>query len=634
MDEFRRLAQERSGLTLVDYAALHAWSVEDPEKFWPLVWEFTGVVGTRGDTVVEDLDRMPGTRWFPQARLNFAQNLLQRRDDAVALISRDENGRRRMLSFAELYDEVSRCQAALREAGVGVGDRVAAYMPNVCETVVAMLATAALGAVWSSCSPDFGTQGALDRLAQIEAKVLIAADGYRYAGKRRLVMDRVKALRAGMPTVTRVILLKNLHAEALDPGSVPDAVLWADEVSSRPAGPVEFSSLPFDHPLYIMYSSGTTGLPKAIVHGAGGTLLQHLKELVLHTDLRADERIAYYTTCGWMMWNWLVSSLAVGATVVLIDGSPFHPRKARLFDIAEDEALEVLGVSAKFIAMAEKHGLQPGSNHQLKPLRVVLSTGSPLAPESFEWVYAQLKSSLQLSSISGGTDIVSCFALGNPVLPVFAGQLQCRGLGMAVEVWDDAGRPVAAGVSGELVCTRPFVSMPIGFFNDPDGSRYRAAYFERFEGVWHHGDYAAITADGQMIFYGRSDATLNPGGVRIGTAEIYRVVEQMPELIEAVVVGQTWKDDTRIVLFVRLAEGITLDDALRDRITTTIREQASPHHVPRRIVAVADLPRTISGKISEVAVRKVVHGEEIDNRDSLANPESLELFRNLPELAE
>jgi acetoacetyl-CoA synthetase len=632
MEAFRALAEERTRLDLPDYSALHAWSSAEPERFWPLVWEFTEIDGDPGAVVVRDLDRMPGAKWFPDARLNFAENLLRRSDEVPALISRDENGRRRVLSWGELCDEVSRCQAALIDAGVGVGDRVAAYMPNVCETVVGMLAAAGLGATWSSCSPDFGTQGALDRLAQVSPKVLIAADGYRYGGKRRPVLDRVRSLREGMPSLNRVILLQNLETGALDPSVVPDACLWSKEVSGRPADDVRFEPLPFDHPLYIMYSSGTTGLPKAIVHGAGGTLLQHLKELVLHTDLRPGERIGYYTTCGWMMWNWMVSALATDATVVLIDGSPFHPRKARLFDIAADEQLDVLGVSAKFIAMAEKHGLHPRAVHDLSRLRAVLSTGSPLAPESFDWVYRAVKEDLQLASISGGTDIISCFALGNPATPVYRGQLQCRGLGMAVDVFDDEGKSVPVGTPGELVCTRPFVSMPTGFFGDEDGSRYRRAYFERFDGIWHHGDYAEITPEGGMVFHGRSDATLNPGGVRIGTAEIYRVVEGFDEVVEAVVVGQTWQDDVRIVLFLRLADRADLDEDLAGRIQQAIRDQASPHHVPRRIIAVPDIPRTISGKISEIAVRKVIHGEEVENRDSLANPRSLEAFRDLPEL--
>ena len=629
MDVFRRLAEERTGRGLPDYAALHAWSIQEAREFWPLVWDFVELIGERGESVVDDPGLMPGAKWFGDARLNFAENLLRRRDEAPALIGRDENGRRQVLSHAALYDEVSRCQAALREAGVSVGDRVAAYRPNVSETVVGMLAAAGLGAVWSSCSPDFGVQGALDRLVQIEPKVLIAADGYHYAGKPRGVLDRVVSLCEGIPSLTRVILVENLESSTPDCSLIPGARLWADDVSARTATAVHFESLPFDHPLYIMYSSGTTGLPKAIVHGAGGTLLQHLKELVLHTDLRSGERIAYYTTCGWMMWNWLVSALATGAAVVLIDGSPFHPGKARLFDIADEEELDVLGVSAKFIAMAEKYGLIPAQTHRLSRLRAMLSTGSPLSPESFDWVYAKVKPGLQLASISGGTDIVSCFALGNPAGPVRRGELQCRGLGMAVEIYDDAGNPVPAGTAGELVCTRAFVSMPTGFFGDDDGRRYRKAYFERYPGIWHHGDFAEITPAGGVIFHGRSDATLNPGGVRIGTAEIYRVVENFEEVVEAVVVGQEYEGDTRVVLFVRLAPGATLDDDLRERLVTGIRTQASPHHVPRLIAAVPDLPRTISGKVSEIAVRKSIHGEIVDNRESLANPESLEIFRKL-----
>jgi len=627
MDAFRRLTEERTGRTLTDYAALHAWSIREVREFWPLVWDYVGVIGERGALVVDDPELMPGAKWFSEARLNFSENLLRRRDDAPALIGRDENGRRRVLSYSALYDEVSRCQAALREAGVGIGDRVAAYMPNTCETVVGMLAAVGLGAVWSSCSPDFGVQGALDRLAQIEPKVLIAADGYHYGDKPCPVLDRVVSLCEGISSLNRVILVGNLESSGLDSSAVPNARLWVDDVSARTETPVHFEALPFDHPLYIMYSSGTTGLPKAIVHGAGGTLLQHMKELVLHTDLRPEERIAYYTTCGWMMWNWLVSSLATGATVVLIDGSPFHPRQERLFDIADEEELNVLGVSAKFIAMTQKYGLAPARTHRLTHLRAMLSTGSPLSPESFDWVYAQVKPDLQLASISGGTDIVSCFALGNPAGPVRRGELQCRGLGMAVEIHDDSGRPLPAGTAGELVCTRAFVSMPTGFFGDDDGARYRRAYFERFPGVWHHGDFAEITPNGGLIFHGRSDATLNPGGVRIGTAEIYRVVENFDEVVEAVVVGQEYDGDTRVVLFVRLAAEATLDDDLRERLLTGIRTQASPHHVPRLIAAVPDLPRTISGKVSEIAVRKVMNGEPVDNRESLANPESLESFR-------
>ncbi len=617
---------------VTDAASLWRWSVENAPGFWSRLWDFVDVIGEKGSVVVEDVDRMPGARWFPEARLNFAETLLRHRGDAIAMVGRDEMGRRHVFTRDELRAEVARCQKALVEAGVGVGDRVGAYMPNRAETVIAMLAATGLGAVWSSCSPDFGIQGALDRLGQIEPKVLVAADGYRYADKNRPVLDRVRALRAQLPSVQRVLLVQGLTSRPLEKVDVEDAVLWKDAVSARPAGEPHFEPLPFDHPVYVMYSSGTTGLPKAIVHGAGGTLLQHLKELVLHTDLRAGDGFAYYTTCGWMMWNWMVSGLAVGARIVLIDGSPFHPRTARLLDLVDDEDLAVLGTSAKWIAMAEKRGLQPRVTHELRSLRTILSTGSPLAPEGFDWVYRDAKDDVQLASISGGTDLISCFALGDPMGPVRRGELQMRGLGMKVEVFDDEGARLPAGEKGELVCTVPFPSMPVGFWNDPDGTRYRGAYFEHFENTWRHGDWVEITPHGGMVFHGRSDATLNPGGVRIGTAEIYRVVETFDEVLEAVVIGQDTGDDQRIVLFVRMAENHTLDDALRDRLRTAIRAQASPHHVPRVILAVDDVPRTVSGKISEVAVRKVVHGEAIDNREALANPESLDAFRERPEL--
>jgi len=608
-------------------------SVDEPAAFWDAVWDFCGVIGEKGGAIVEDLQRMPGAKWFPHARLNFAENLLRPTGDAVALVARDESGRRRELTRDQLRREVGRCQQALREAGVGVGDRVGAYMPNTLETVVAMLATAGLGAIWSSCSPDFGVQGALDRLGQIEPKVLISTEGYRYGDKNRRVLDRVKQLREAMPSLRRVLIVPCLSSSPVKGvEGIPDAIDWYDAVRDIDEVEPHFERLPFDHPLYVMYSSGTTGLPKAIVHGAGGTLLQHLKELVLHTDLREGEGFAYYTTCGWMMWNWMVSALAVGARVVLIDGSPFHPRVARLFDLVQDERLAVLGTSAKWIAMAEKRGVRPSRSHDVSSLRAVLSTGSPLAPEGFDWVYRDVKKDVQLASISGGTDIISCFALGHPMLPVRRGELQARGLGMKVEVFDFEGRPIGRGEKGELVCTMPFPSMPVGFWNDDDGTRYHKAYFDHFEKVWRHGDYVEVTESGGMVFHGRSDATLNPGGVRIGTAEIYRVVESFDEVLEAVVVGQTVGDDQRIVLFVVMSEGNVLDEELQERLRVTIRAQASPHHVPRVILAVDGVPRTVSGKISEIAVRKIIHGEEIDNREALANPESLENYRNREEL--
>jgi len=496
------------------------------------------------------------------------------------------------------------------------------------ETVIAMLATAGLGAVWSSCSPDFGANGMLDRFGQIAPKVLICADGYRYAGKEIDCLSRVREVRDRIPSIEQVVVVGYLR-ERPQIGSIRGAVRWSDFLDAPPQP--GFTRLPFDHPLVIMYSSGTTGLPKCMVHGAGGTLVQHLKELVLHTDLTADDRIFYFTTCGWMMWNWLVSSLAVGATVVLYDGAPLAPDPRILWDMAAAERVTVFGTSAKYLALAEKAGLEPRRTHDLGALRAVLSTGSPLASHSFEYAYRDIKQDLHLASISGGTDIISCFALGNPIAPVWSGELQTRGLGMAVDIYDPAGRPIR-NQAGELVCTRPFPSMPVEFWNDPDGSSYRAAYFEFFPAVWRHGDWAELTAHDGIVIHGRSDATLNPGGVRIGTAEIYRQVEQLPEIVESLVVGQDWQNDVRIVLFVRLGEGLLLDDALRDRIGRRIREHTSPHHVPKRIIQVTDIPRTISGKITEMAVRDVIHGREVRNRDALANPEALELYRGLQDL--
>ncbi|MCG7598535.1 acetoacetate--CoA ligase [Halomonas sp. McH1-25] len=615
---------------LSDYASLHAWSVDNLETFWRLVWEESGVLAdTQGDTLLERPDAMPGARWFPHAKLNFAANLLRRRDDHPALIACDERGRRQQISFAELYDQVAKLAHALRASGITAGDRVAGFVPNSEHAVIAMLATASLGAVWSSCSPDFGFNGVLDRFGQIQPKVLIATDGYTWNGKPIDTHDRIAKISGAIESLNQVVIFPFLHDEAHTHG-IDKAVAWHDYLNNN-ASEIEFEPQPFDHPLYILYSSGTTGAPKCIVHSAGGTLLQHLKEHRLHTDLRSHDVLFYYTTCGWMMWNWLVSGLASGSTLVLFDGSPFAPTPDVLWSLAEREGISVFGTSAKYIAACEKEGLKPGRSHDLSRLRAVLSTGSALAHESFDYVYRDIGPNLLLASISGGTDIVSCFALGCPIRPVYRGQLQCRGLGMAVDVFDDDGKSLREA-KGELVCTRPFPSMPIGFWNDPDGERYREAYFSTFPGIWAHGDYAEITAEDGLIIHGRSDAVLNPGGVRIGTAEIYRQVEKVEGVLESLCIGQEWGDDIRVILFVRLQPGIELDEALRDEIRRTIRINTSPRHVPAKIIQVSDIPRTLSGKIVELAVRNIVHGRPVKNQDALANPEALKLYENLTEL--
>lgn len=648
----------------VDYDTLYRWSIDHADRFWVAMWRYAGVIAEDRagrepwDTVVHGFDRMApphpetGPRWFLGARLNFAANLLRYRDDREAIVSWDESGRRSALTFAELYDAVRAAAAALHADGVRAGDRVAAFMPNIPETVIAMLAATSLGAIWSSCSPDFGVKGVLDRFGQIAPTVLITADGYRYAGNEIDSLARVRDIVAHIPSITRVVVVPWRQPDP-DVTGIRGAVGWTewlDAAMDAPATvgtaqkapspnrdaewPTADAPLPtfaFDHPLYIMYSSGTTGLPKCMVHGAGGTLIQHLKEHQLHCDIHPGDRVFYFTTCGWMMWNWLVSVLASGATIVLYDGSPLAPRSSILWDMAQAERLTVFGTSAKYLAMAEKSGLEPARTHDLSHLRTILSTGSPLVPASFDYVYTRVKQDVCLSSISGGTDIISCFAGGNPTGPVWRGELQALALGMAVDVFDEAGRPVR-GAPGELVCTKPFPSMPVMFWNDPEGTKYRAAYFEHFPGVWRHGDWAELTPHGGMIITGRSDATLNPGGVRIGTAEIYRQVEQLPEIIESLVIGQEWAGDVRIVLFVRLRDGVALDDALRERIRRQIRDNTSPHHVPKVIVQVADIPRTISGKITELAVRDIVHGRPVKNVDALANPQALELFRDLAEL--
>ena len=616
---------------LSSFDELYRWSTDHIEDFWLAVWRFCGMQGDRDpDTVVADLGKMPGAKWFPGVRLNFAENLLRYRDDREALVFWNENGRQQVLTFAELYNAVARVAAALRAAGVTKDDRVAGYLPNMPETIVGMLATTSLGAVWSSCSPDFGLKGVLDRFGQIEPKVLFAADGYFFKQRTFDSLEKIKSISESIPSLERIVVVPYTRADPPLEG-LRNAVLYSNFQDSQSSGTIPFERLPFDHPAYIMYSSGTTGPPKCIVHGAGGTLIQHLKELTLHTDLKREDRIFYFTTCGWMMWNWLVSSLAVGATIVLYDGSPFHPETSRLFDLAEQERLTVFGTSAKYIAAVEKAGLEPARTHDLAHLRAMLSTGSPLAPESFDFVYRKIKRDLCLSSISGGTDIISCFALGNPIGPVYRGELQTRGLGMKVEIFNDQGKAVR-GEKGELVCTAPFPSMPVGFWNDPDGKKYRAAYFATFPGVWRHGDYCELTENNGIIIWGRSDAVLNPGGVRIGTAEIYRAVEQLPEIVESLAVGQDWEDDVRVILFVILQPGVSLAEALTMSIKHQIRTSASPRHVPAKVIQVSDIPRTLNGKIAELAVRNAIHNRPVKNRDALANPEALDLFQDLTEL--
>ncbi|MDH1057158.1 acetoacetate--CoA ligase [Aquipseudomonas alcaligenes] len=632
MDAFRRFVNHHHALQLADYPALHAWSVAQREAFWQAIVDFFEVRFTQQpDAVLREGPAMPSAHWFPGATLNFAEHLLRRRDDHPALIAIGEDGTREQLSYAELAAHVAGLQQSLKAAGVGIGDRVAAFMPNTWQTVVGMLATASLGATWSSCSPDFGTQGVIDRFGQIEPKVLIAAAGYRYAGKNLDLTAKLNEILERLPSLQQLVVVpySNPTAGAGDFRSAARVSLWQDFYQA--GGEPKFIPVSFEQPLYILYSSGTTGVPKCIVHGVGGTLLQHVKELGLHTDLTADDTLFYYTTCGWMMWNWLVSGLALGASLVLFDGSPFHPGAERLIDLIDTENISLFGTSAKFIAALEKAGAKPRETHKLSRLKAILSTGSPLAHESFEYVYRDIKADLCLSSISGGTDIVSCFALGNPTLPVWRGELQCKGLGMDVQVWNEAGQPVIAE-KGELVCARHFPSMPVGFWKDADGEKFRSAYFDTFPGVWAHGDYAEITEHDGLVIHGRSDAVLNPGGVRIGTAEIYRQVEKVEQVLESIAIGQDWEGDVRVVLFVRLRHGVALSDELQAQIRQVIRANTTPHHVPARIIAVADIPRTISGKIVELAVRNVVHGKPVKNTDALANPQALELYRDLPQL--
>jgi acetoacetyl-CoA synthetase len=627
---FTEQARRVSGQRLATYAELHAWSVDEPAAFWSLIWETCEVIGDRGARSVVDNGGMLDVAFFPDARLNYAENLLRRHGSDDAIVFKGEDKVSRRLSWDQLHDRVSQLQQALIAANVKAGDRVAAILPNLPEAVAAMLATASLGAVWSSCSPDFGEQGIIDRLGQIEPSVLFAADGYWYNGKRIDISEKIAAVAARLGTVRKTIVFDYLGvAESC---RAVNAETFAQVQAAFAPKALDFVRVPFAHPLCIVYSSGTTGIPKCIVHSTGGTLLQHLKEHRLHGDIKPGDRLFYFTTLGWMMWNWLVSGLASEATLLLYDGSPFAPSANVLFDYAEVEATTHFGTSAKFLDALRKSGLQPKTTHNLGALRALLSTGSPLSPDGYRFVYDSIKSDVHLASISGGTDILSCFVLGIPTEPVWPGEIQGPGLAMAVDVWDDDGRSVR-GQKGELVCTRAFPSMPVMFWNDPGRAKYRSTYFGRFEGVWCHGDFAEWGRHGGLIIHGRSDATLNPGGVRIGTAEIYNQVEQLPEVLESVCIGQDFDNDVRIVLFVRLAVGVTLDAALEDTIRRKIRLGASPRHVPARIIAVDDIPRTKSGKITELAVRDVVHGRPVKNKEALANPEALSLFRNLPALA-
>lgn len=622
------------------YQALHDWSVKQPAAFWQAVWDFFEVRGEAGSIAHAPSDDIRQHRWFPESKLNFAENLLWQDDSALALIERGEDGRRNTLNYGELRSEVAAVADYLRSLGVAPGDRVAAFLPNSRFSVIAMLASASLGAIWSSCSPDFGLQGVLDRFSQIQPKVLFACDGYQYGNKTIDSMPRVADIAAQLETLKALVIVPYAKKGGCEQAlTIDKACSWEQIIQAHNGAELQFESMRFSDPLYILYSSGTTGQPKCITHSIGGTLLQHIKELGLHTDVGEHTRLFYYTTCGWMMWNWLVSGLALGATLVLYDGSPFHPEQNMLWDIAEQEEIEIFGASAKYYSACEKYGLAPAQTHDLSPLNTLLSTGSPLSHESFDYLYREVKSDLCVSSISGGTDIVSCFALGAPVLPVYKGELQCIGLGMDVAFYDDQQNALENG-KGELVCRQAFPSMPIGFWNDSDGSKFSKAYFERFENTWAHGDYGECVAHGGenqpyhkgVIIHGRSDAVLNPGGVRIGTAEIYRQVEKIDAVFESLAIGQQWKDDVRVVLFVRLREGAQLTADLSDQIKATIRANTTPRHVPAKIIAVEDIPRTLSGKLVELAVRNVVHNEEVKNREALANPEALELFKDLPEL--
>ncbi len=630
MYHFMKTVNRHHGIDLADYHDLYRWSIENLRDLWAEIWDFAGITASRPYAeVLDDPARMLGAKWFTGARLNFAENLLRYRDDRIALLFRGEDRVRRTLTYSELYDAVARVARALQQAGVVAGDRVVGFLPNMPESIIAMLGATSLGATWSSCSPDFGIKGVLDRFGQTRPKVIFTADGYFFKGKPIDSLGRIAGIVKELPSINKVVVVPYLSANP-DLSRLPGASPF-DEFCAAEAEAIPFVQLPFDHPLYIMYSSGTTGLPKCMVQSAGGVLLNQLKELILHTDLKREDTIFYFTTCGWMMWNWLTASLAVGATLVLYDGNPFYPGPDALWRIAEEEKITIFGTSAGYIAALKNAGVKPVRHFDLRPLKALLSTGSPLSVEDFAFIYQEVKADLQLASISGGSDLNGCFALGNPMGEVHAGELQCRGLGMKVFAYDENGTAVV-GRQGELVCTAPFPSMPIAFWDDHDGSKYRAAYFEKYPGVWTHGDFIEVTPRGGLIMYGRSDATLNPGGVRIGTAEIYRIIEQLEEVEDSVVVGQEWHNDIRVILFVKMKPGHLLDETLHQKITRAIRNSASPRHLPAKIIATPDIPYTLNMKKVEIAVQKIIHGREVTNKDALKNPESLSFFKNVSEL--
>ena len=627
---FMQTVNSKFGKNLTEYEPLHQWSVDNIADFWATMWEFVDIKFSEPYTEVIDELKMPGAKWFQGARLNFAENLLRYRDDHSAIIFKGEILDPVTITYAELYDEVARLAKSLKAAGVTVGDRVVGFMPNMPQSIMAMLAATSLGATWSSCSPDFGIKGVLDRFGQIKPKILFTANGYSYKGKSIDCLERIRNILDQIDSIEKVVVVPYTEQEA-DISDIAQAVHYKDFISHDKDCSLEFEQLPFDHPVYIMYSSGTTGLPKCMVQGAGGILINQLKEMILHTDLKREDKIFYFTTCGWMMWNWLISSLAVGATVILFDGQPFYPDVGVLWKLAQDVKMTVFGTSAAYIGGVKDSGLKPGKEYDLSALRAVLSTGSPLSIENFEFVYDEVKKDLQLSSISGGTDINGCFAGGNPMGPVYAGELQCRGLGLNVHAFDSNGKPVVSQ-QGELVCTLPFPSMPIYFWDDPDGRKYHNAYFDVYPGIWRHGDFIKITETGGVIFLGRSDATLNPGGVRIGTADIYSIIDNIDEIADSVVVGQDWKNDVRVILFVKMTDGSDLTDELKKNLNSLIRTNATPRHVPAKIIPVSDIPYTINMKKVELAVKKVIQNEAVLNKDALINPEALDYYRNLPEL--